>query len=449
MENNSNHITYSAADIEKYWKGQLSATEQHAMEKAALEDPFLADAMEGYEAPAASTPPVIAADINALQQRLAQRVAEKKKAAVIPFGWWKIAAMLVIIAGAGWWYLSVSKKENDIAIVKSDKVPEPQKDKPVPAAADSSAATVGAIDSLQGNLAINRRKIPAADESKPGLVQPGYKEDAAPPAAAASEAASTAKSAEETVVAGRDALEKKAEAAAPIAKKETISPVPDANWQRSKDFAAADDRTQNKAFNGRAYSQPANTFNGNLLDQANKPVANAFIQIPNLNVTTQTDKQGYFSFKASDTVLTVSIASDGFETQHLRLHDSATLNQIVLKPSAPALNEVVVQTNGAEKRKRSAQEEISIKILDAEPAVGWDKYREYLDKNKRVDEENKKIHGSVVVSFTVRSRGLNNFNIEQSLNEDLDAEAVRLIRTGPSWKLLKGKKTTATVIVRF
>ena len=49
MTDNNSHINYSAADIEKYWKGQLSAADQHAMEKAALEDPFLADAMEGYE----------------------------------------------------------------------------------------------------------------------------------------------------------------------------------------------------------------------------------------------------------------------------------------------------------------------------------------------------------------------------------------------------------------
>ena len=82
MKDNSNHITYSAADIEKYWKGQLSAAEQHAMEKAALEDPFLADAMEGYEAPAAAIPAIVAGDITELEKRLADRVAEKKKSAV-------------------------------------------------------------------------------------------------------------------------------------------------------------------------------------------------------------------------------------------------------------------------------------------------------------------------------------------------------------------------------
>ena len=47
MSEEKNIINYTAADIEKYWKGKLSAAEMHAMEKAAMEDPFLSDALEG------------------------------------------------------------------------------------------------------------------------------------------------------------------------------------------------------------------------------------------------------------------------------------------------------------------------------------------------------------------------------------------------------------------
>ena len=49
MNDHKEHISqYSAADIQRYVQGKLSAAEMHAMEKAALDDPFLADAMEGY-----------------------------------------------------------------------------------------------------------------------------------------------------------------------------------------------------------------------------------------------------------------------------------------------------------------------------------------------------------------------------------------------------------------
>ena len=45
-------------------------------------------------------------------------------------GWWKIAAMLVIVAGAGWLYISVSNKnkQENTAIVKNNKIQELKKD---------------------------------------------------------------------------------------------------------------------------------------------------------------------------------------------------------------------------------------------------------------------------------------------------------------------------------
>ena len=35
-------------DIERYSKGELSPAEMHELERKALSDPFLADALEGY-----------------------------------------------------------------------------------------------------------------------------------------------------------------------------------------------------------------------------------------------------------------------------------------------------------------------------------------------------------------------------------------------------------------
>ena len=63
MSEEKNIINYTAADIEKYWKGKLSAAEMHAMEKAAMEDPFLSDALEGYKN-------ANLADLDSLKERL-------------------------------------------------------------------------------------------------------------------------------------------------------------------------------------------------------------------------------------------------------------------------------------------------------------------------------------------------------------------------------------------
>src|SRR5690348_10042121 len=102
MSKDSNIKSYTAADIEKYHKGLLSPREMHDLEKAALDDPFLADALEGFAVPGLNA----SADIAELKKRLSDRTEEDRK--VIPlaaparssFPWLRAAAMLILVAGA-------------------------------------------------------------------------------------------------------------------------------------------------------------------------------------------------------------------------------------------------------------------------------------------------------------------------------------------------------------
>src|SRR5580698_1120684 len=55
--NRPNIPTWSTTDIQKYLNGEMSAREMHDLEKTALDDPFLADAIEGMEKHAALTAP--------------------------------------------------------------------------------------------------------------------------------------------------------------------------------------------------------------------------------------------------------------------------------------------------------------------------------------------------------------------------------------------------------
>src|SRR5450432_2429055 len=102
MATDNNIRNFTAADIEKYHKGLLSAKERHGLEKAALDDPFLADALEGYAVAGVDIP----GDIAELKRRLAERAEGAK---IIPlnktrrtaFPLLKVAAMIIVIAGAG------------------------------------------------------------------------------------------------------------------------------------------------------------------------------------------------------------------------------------------------------------------------------------------------------------------------------------------------------------
>jgi hypothetical protein len=64
-------MTDHGHDIEKYLKGELTPAERHALEKKALNDPFLADALEGAEQ-------IKAADFSNDVTQLNEQIARKK-----------------------------------------------------------------------------------------------------------------------------------------------------------------------------------------------------------------------------------------------------------------------------------------------------------------------------------------------------------------------------------
>ncbi|RYZ27778.1 MAG: hypothetical protein EOP49_42030, partial [Sphingobacteriales bacterium] len=93
-------IPFTAKDIQRYHAGDMSMQERHAMEKAALEDPFLADAIEGYAHTA--TPE---ADLAELKDRLVAKTTSKKRGLLMPMSqrpFMRVAALVLLLAGAGW-----------------------------------------------------------------------------------------------------------------------------------------------------------------------------------------------------------------------------------------------------------------------------------------------------------------------------------------------------------
>src|SRR5688500_9534868 len=90
---------YTAADFANYHAGKMPPGEMNALEKAALEDPFLEDALEGYAHTTA-----IENDIEELNDRLGKR-RKKKNIFFLSFAenkWWRIAALFFIIGGSAW-----------------------------------------------------------------------------------------------------------------------------------------------------------------------------------------------------------------------------------------------------------------------------------------------------------------------------------------------------------
>ncbi|HUQ65240.1 MAG TPA: hypothetical protein VM101_03750, partial [Flavitalea sp.] len=92
----SDRQNYTIEDIRLYLEGKLSPSQMHAFEKEALNDPFLADALEGMQQ--LNDHQKFSADINELNTRLQNRVIKKKGVLVAADNlWWKLAAILFIV----------------------------------------------------------------------------------------------------------------------------------------------------------------------------------------------------------------------------------------------------------------------------------------------------------------------------------------------------------------
>ena len=135
MIEHSKHNEFTAQDIERYHSGKMSSLEMHELEKAAMEDPFLADALEGY---AYTTSP--AEDNKYLQNQIhskleAGRIVEIKRPAKNQF--LRIAALFILLAGCGWavYQFGFNTTSNDIAATK-----KPNLSTTPPAAADSNVS---------------------------------------------------------------------------------------------------------------------------------------------------------------------------------------------------------------------------------------------------------------------------------------------------------------------
>ena len=405
MSSDSRNIkNYSAEDIRKYWNNEMSAAEMHALEKAAMDDPFLADALEGYSKLQKDP----ANDLALLKSQLNTRTSTAK---VIPIkknnAAWKVAAVVVLIAALGWIVVS-TLSENKQSLVQQKVAPN-----------DYKVVTPEGRRSIFRNHA--EKKFIAHDSSnyylKPGdLAAADEKKSSAPVAVPKTE---------------NDDREK-LERVAPVASK----------TEQNKEFAKA-------AAPSASFLNNSNSFSGKVIDVQNRSVANATVVMNNIKQSTLTDQNGFFQFQSKDTIADISISSAGYQNVNLKLNSNQS-SRITLDKAQANLDEVVVSGYGNAGKKKQQSKDLKIYVMDAEPVIGWEKYNQYIDSNKRIPQNESLQKGEVVLSFKVNQKGeLSSLNVKPSLNKAYDNEAIRLVKEGPAWRITKGKKTKVKLIVKF
>lgn len=485
-DNNIKKIT--AADIEKYHKGLLSAKERHALEKAALDDPFLADALEGYAVAGANIPE----DINDLKERLAGKIQGAKVVAMkgsgkTSFPWLRVAALVIVIAGLGLLanqFLFNYKKQEGIAKLEKNPAQNSEANSASDSGKVSDASNVAGKNNFtateeqkkkgEGNRETSKtNNITIAPDKNPNSETPGsgtkdnkqvtVNNSSGNGIVSVPVSNNEPKPVENKIDISNDISKEKTKA---IAASET-KVLPDKNADGIADQfdkeADKDLKKKNAVANSRKLddersnavgilNQQTNTFRGRVTDANNVGLPFARVYNPNdNNAGTYTDVAGNFNLTFPDSVLDVQVKSVGFENTTTQLRSNVTNNQVVLQDDRKSLSEVVLSNQKPNAAARSLN--ANVKLEEPEPADGWDNYDTYIANNLDIPEEIKtkpSASGQVQVSFEVNKEGEPiKFKIEKSLCGKCDKEAIRLIKQGPKWKRSPNKNGRTVVTINF
>jgi hypothetical protein len=406
----------------------MNAAEMHAFERAMMDDPMLADAVDGYQ-------PVVGernidADLAELKTKLNPKKENGKVIAGFFRPWMSVAAGLVIILTAVLFYRYQNQNSPaEIVAVKEQKTADT-----VPVlketVVDSTTVAINEPQQLQSNP--TKPKVLPKKESKLLKENAPLKEQQS------------------------DVAKTEAAAAPPVLNEVAviapISPKPTAAFEKRQqtfDYATNETKAKTKL-------PTLNKFTGIVVDENNNPLPFANITEVKSGVGTYADAKGNFTMIAADSVLSIETRSVGYGNANVLLRNNQQ-QKIVLKDEAVIANAPTGNQLFERNRNRASAMKEEVTEMESEPADGWDKYSTYVLNNLRTPDIKEKnryantdIAKEVELSFDVNPDGsIANVKVERSNCNNCNKEAIRLIKEGPKWKSKTGKKERARFTVQF
>lgn len=436
---------HDISQIRKYLNGELDARAMHQLERQAQDDPFLMDALEGYQNAKADQQ----ANLGDLASRLNMRIAEKRTR-IIPFRIIGIAASLLVICSAGVWWL-YQGREPVKSIVKTYSQ---QSGKHTSAAQTADTiANPTAQQAAKPNMAANNLAKTA--------VQPVTRKDKVvrqtPPAAADIQpaAAITTNKPVDNVPVNKDTA--------------SLSEVIVMNYKSAKKADTSNllaDKVANKAYNVAPQQQlqsqapgvkvyPGNkpaelsklltsgnlgtlsasqliansTIQGKVIGQNNGlPIQGATIKVAGTSQTTKTDAAGFFSLNVDTGHTKLEIATRGYHTRQYNAGATVrdTVKTITMAPADSTDLGESIATGFTSQPKDAVDYDIP-----AHPQKDWGAFRRYLKINA-VSADG--AAGIVKLTFTVDRHGsISNIRIRKGLSAAADKKAISLVKDGPEW----------------
>jgi hypothetical protein len=469
---------YSNEDIKRYLNGNMSALEMYALEKQAIEDPMLADAIDGYQS---ITSEATKFDLDWLQKQLP--IAEIKVISlqdnkkIFPWRQLGIAASVIgilIFVGVA----IFNKKTKNDRVAFKDK-PNEQTNASVVQNDNLKVSKIGdSITAAKTTSGLVTTTMSASKEAPSVFINPD-----------ALEKYYQAKDKEDLVVRRDEVVQsdmflyndsikqqinslenskRNDEVAAQKAAAKPNAPAPTVLNRNS----STEGVFNNSATNGREQNQPQsgelskkeldfssnsknNTnitldrnyrFNYKVTDIQGNHIPFSNVSVPADQLMTYSRVDGTFGLFSSDSILNVQVKAAGYYAQNLQLRSNSAIGNIVLQEAKSDDKDVVVINSNTKNLPQKSNKLVSV-INEVEPADGFSNYDSYIANNINTNEKPK---GEVVLSFDISKTGVpTNITVNQSLSSAADEEAIRLLQQGPKWRAKKKKNRKGKIVINF
>jgi TonB family protein len=447
-------------DIAKYLKGELSPAEMHALEQKALQDPFLAEALEGAEHAGAEN---FSLDIEVLQRSIRTKTKRRTRKTITLNGWGLysgIAAGLALLAISTYViFLSINNHKTEESALPTtldeETASQPAEEKqhvPLATDADSISSQTLATEttpaeqlpkaSTRSQRSGDRAPASGVEETPPASLQlfDATEEDTQlpvaviPPQEPINTTADTVLAAQE-IAEGDDIAETQDE------KKGYLSM---SEHETERDISTRNKQTRIAKRN----LEPSSGVNQHDAGDISKSLEARFIKgkvvssdngagIPGVNVVIKGTNQGTVTDESGNYQIEIqpeqSLMFDfiGYKPEEVAVENDSKEVNVRLNEDVQALSEVVVTGSGTITAERPDVFEM------AEPAGGRKAFKKYLEENLQYPSEalERKIEGKVTIQFSVEPDGtVTDFRILKGLGFGCDEELIRLIKEGPKWK---------------
>lgn len=424
-------------DIDKYLKGELTPSEMHALEKKALQDPFLEEALEGARQ---ITPDLLEEDLKSLQASLRARVL-KKEGKVIPFWVWpaRIAAGLSLIAVATILVINLTKDQrSEDLVVKEETTSSVEKDKQQESVVADSIEESKEEAENKGPLTNAKPDAPKSKSVAP-LQAEQQKEDGRDTPAASETLAETTSQPQAVTPAKTEEVLPTIESIA----EDKIAQAEPETTERSKKsapgvsrFSDRDDRKEAARASGLLQSKDkevnSRVIKGQVKSEDGAGLPGVNVMIKGTNIGTVTDASGNYQISLDQQNTSLAFSFIGFMSTEVEAGQKDQVD-VQLNEDVSQLSEVVVVGYGAETK---SDDDLSSNLEFAAPAGGRKAFKQYLEKNLHYPEQalENKVEGKVTIQFSVESSGqLSDFKVIRGIGNGCDEEVIRLIKQGPTW----------------